>query len=231
MIELMEKLGHVRFNLAGHDRGGRVSYRLALDHPGRVSKACGARHHSDLRDVDRHGRTARHEGLALAIPRAAIADAGNADREGADRVSRLRRWQLDQGEGPVDLRSARARALPRFLLRSAAHPRHLRGLPRRRKRPIVPRRGRPHGRQEDHRPMLALWGTRGIPNSAETRSRSGKNGATKVAGSAIEFRAFPRGGKSGETAAACSNFSRPRKHEAVPRCEASAGVKARLLPL
>jgi haloacetate dehalogenase len=38
MIEIMEKLGHVRFHLAGHDRGGRVAYRLALDHPGRVNK-------------------------------------------------------------------------------------------------------------------------------------------------------------------------------------------------
>ncbi len=36
MIELMEKLGHIRFNLAGHDRGGRVAYRLALDHPERL---------------------------------------------------------------------------------------------------------------------------------------------------------------------------------------------------
>ena len=34
----MEKLGHVRFRLAGHDRGGRVAYRLALDHPGRLEK-------------------------------------------------------------------------------------------------------------------------------------------------------------------------------------------------
>ena len=38
MIELMEKLGHARFYLAGHDRGGRVSYRLALDNPGRLIK-------------------------------------------------------------------------------------------------------------------------------------------------------------------------------------------------
>jgi haloacetate dehalogenase len=38
MVELMEKLGHARFNLAGHDRGGRVAYRLALDHPGRLIK-------------------------------------------------------------------------------------------------------------------------------------------------------------------------------------------------
>ena len=38
MIEIMEKLGHIKFRLAGHDRGGRVAYRLALDHPGRVEK-------------------------------------------------------------------------------------------------------------------------------------------------------------------------------------------------
>src|ERR1700691_2098654 len=38
MVEAMEALGHVRFALAGHDRGGRVGYRLALDHPGRLSQ-------------------------------------------------------------------------------------------------------------------------------------------------------------------------------------------------
>jgi haloacetate dehalogenase len=38
MIEVMEALGHGRFALAGHDRGGRVGYRLALDHPGRLSR-------------------------------------------------------------------------------------------------------------------------------------------------------------------------------------------------
>jgi haloacetate dehalogenase len=38
MIEIMEALGHVHFRLAGHDRGGRVAYRLALDHPGRLAK-------------------------------------------------------------------------------------------------------------------------------------------------------------------------------------------------
>jgi haloacetate dehalogenase len=38
MIEVMEQLGHARFSLAGHDRGGRVSYRLALDHPEKVQR-------------------------------------------------------------------------------------------------------------------------------------------------------------------------------------------------
>jgi haloacetate dehalogenase len=37
IVEAMEKLGHIRFAIAGHDRGGRVAYRLALDHPGRVT--------------------------------------------------------------------------------------------------------------------------------------------------------------------------------------------------
>jgi len=33
MIAVMRRLGHERFAVAGHDRGGRVAYRLALDHP------------------------------------------------------------------------------------------------------------------------------------------------------------------------------------------------------
>src|SRR5215218_6750822 len=32
-IALMKHFGFARFDVAGHDRGGRVAYRLALDHP------------------------------------------------------------------------------------------------------------------------------------------------------------------------------------------------------
>jgi haloacetate dehalogenase len=38
MVLVMEKLGFPRFSVAGHDRGGRVAYRMALDHPGRVDR-------------------------------------------------------------------------------------------------------------------------------------------------------------------------------------------------
>ena len=38
MVGLMTELGHERFGVLGHDRGARVSYRLALDHPERVSR-------------------------------------------------------------------------------------------------------------------------------------------------------------------------------------------------
>ena len=38
MIELMSSLGHEKFNVIGHDRGARVSYRMALDHPDSIER-------------------------------------------------------------------------------------------------------------------------------------------------------------------------------------------------
>ena len=40
VVDLMDKLGVQDFYLCGHDRGGRVAHRLAVDHPGRVKKLC-----------------------------------------------------------------------------------------------------------------------------------------------------------------------------------------------
>ncbi|MGB2694859.1 MAG: alpha/beta hydrolase [Dehalococcoidia bacterium] len=36
-VEVMQALGFERFAVVGHDRGGRVAYRMALDHPERVT--------------------------------------------------------------------------------------------------------------------------------------------------------------------------------------------------
>lgn len=38
LVELMDHLGHPSFSVVGHDRGGRVSYRMALDSPERVER-------------------------------------------------------------------------------------------------------------------------------------------------------------------------------------------------
>lgn len=38
MVAVMQQLGFPRFRLAGHDRGGRVSHRLVLDHPQAVQQ-------------------------------------------------------------------------------------------------------------------------------------------------------------------------------------------------
>ena len=38
LVALMRALGHARFGLVGHDRGGRVAHRLALDFPAAVER-------------------------------------------------------------------------------------------------------------------------------------------------------------------------------------------------
>jgi haloacetate dehalogenase len=38
LVIAMDRLGFRHFSVAGHDRGGRVAYRMALDHPGRVDR-------------------------------------------------------------------------------------------------------------------------------------------------------------------------------------------------
>ena len=38
MVAVMERLGFERFSVVGHDRGGRVAYRLALDNQNHVEK-------------------------------------------------------------------------------------------------------------------------------------------------------------------------------------------------
>jgi haloacetate dehalogenase len=40
VVAVMTALGHDRFAVVGHDRGGRVAYRMALDHPERVERLC-----------------------------------------------------------------------------------------------------------------------------------------------------------------------------------------------
>ncbi|MEO8134107.1 MAG: alpha/beta hydrolase [Betaproteobacteria bacterium] len=38
MVDVMRELGFPRFRLCGHDRGGRVAHRLAVDHPAAVER-------------------------------------------------------------------------------------------------------------------------------------------------------------------------------------------------
>src|SRR5262245_52242765 len=38
MVRMMEAQGFLRFAVAGHDRGGRVAYRMALDHADRIER-------------------------------------------------------------------------------------------------------------------------------------------------------------------------------------------------
>jgi haloacetate dehalogenase len=38
LVAAMQQLDCERFAIVGHDRGGRVGYRAALDHPGSVTR-------------------------------------------------------------------------------------------------------------------------------------------------------------------------------------------------
>jgi haloacetate dehalogenase len=39
LVQVMRELGHESWAVAGHDRGGRIAYRMALDHPSRITAA------------------------------------------------------------------------------------------------------------------------------------------------------------------------------------------------
>jgi haloacetate dehalogenase len=38
MVTMMERLGFTHFSVVGHDRGGHVAYRMALDYPSHVDQ-------------------------------------------------------------------------------------------------------------------------------------------------------------------------------------------------
>ena len=183
MVDIMEALGHVRFNLAGHDRGGRVSYRLALDHPGRVEKLA-------VLDIiptwnmwtAMDARLSMR--LALAVSRPALPAAGTTAAQLRQRIFRSahRSVETRQGHG---IRRPRHRAL------SASFTDPL----------------RIHAGCEDYRagqstdfqhdegdrkagkkitcPMLAVWGATGLP-SQNSPLEVWREWATDVRGFPIE---------------------------------------------
>ena len=111
MVEAMEQLGHVHFALAGHDRGGRVAYRLALDHPGRLSRLAVL---DILPTYDYWERMNRLYALKiyhwtfLAQP---VSAAGNADRRQSAISSCAEDGEPDQIENARRHRSARAASI------------------------------------------------------------------------------------------------------------------------
>ena len=129
---LMTQLGHARYAVCGHDRGGRVAHRLALDHPQAVSHLC-------LLDIaptlDMYGATdmdfARayyhwfHLIQPAPLPERMI---GGCARDYLH--AKLGGWGYRRAGPPGTPSFGRLRAL---LLPSRSHPRRLRGLPRRRR--------------------------------------------------------------------------------------------------
>lgn len=59
-VSVMRRLGFERFGVCGHDRGGRVAYRMALDHPELVSKLA-------VLDIVPTGETFRRADMAFGM--------------------------------------------------------------------------------------------------------------------------------------------------------------------
>ena len=152
----MEQLGHIRFRLVGHDRGARVGYRLALDHPERLEK---------LAMIDIIPTAARWqaltrrgaEGLSLDVPGAARAVAGDADRRARPFYRRFHAGELDRRErlSAFDPRALPITAPPSTSPRDS---RRLRGLSRRGDARPRRRRSRPGRRPQDHSPASGALG-------------------------------------------------------------------------
>jgi pimeloyl-ACP methyl ester carboxylesterase len=69
LVEVMEQLGYQRFMVAGHDRGGRTTHRLCLDHPERIIKVCILDVHSLRRGGQRRRRRNRFIEIQSALCR------------------------------------------------------------------------------------------------------------------------------------------------------------------
>jgi haloacetate dehalogenase len=71
IVGLMDALGLERAHVIGHDRGARVAYRLALDHPARVARLGICRSGAHGRFLGSVERRARHGSLSLDLSRPA----------------------------------------------------------------------------------------------------------------------------------------------------------------
>ena len=187
MVEAMEQLGHVHFALAGHDRGGRVSYRLALDHPGRLSKLAVLDILPTYDYWERMNRLYCAEDLSLGVPGAAVPVAGNVDRRRMPDFFLKQKMASQTKSKTFD--AIDPRALEHYL---------------------APFRdpSRIHAMCEDYRagayadydidkadfdagkkitiPMLALWGDAGIASAAATPLDTWRKWATNVTGAPVD---------------------------------------------
>ena len=206
MIELMSEFGHAQFRLAGHDRGGRVGYRLALDHPGRLERLAvldivptGEMWHK--MDAKMAMKVWHWTFLAQAYPLPEMF-IGKAPVEYIE-------WKMASLAKSGDLTSFDPRAMDHY-------------------RAFISVPDRIHATCEDYRagwgadreaddsdlktgnkiacPMLILWGSSGIPSEATGPLAVWQDWAEDVRGVAIDCGHYPCEEAPAETAAALIDF-------------------------
>jgi haloacetate dehalogenase len=206
MVELMEALGHVRFRLAGHDRGGRVGYRLALDHPGRLAQLAVldiVPTYAMWHDIDARLAYRIWHWTFLALPAPFPETMIGKDPVG------FWDWKTGAGTAGKDLSAFDPRALAHY-------------------RAFFQDPGRIHATCEDYRagrtadlaadeadraagkkitcPLLVLWGETGIPSETRSPLETWREWATDVHGQPIACGHYLPEEKPDVTAAALLAF-------------------------
>ena len=198
MVELMEKLGHKRFALVGHDRGGRVGYRLAFDHPERITR---------LSVLDIVPTFEMWAGMNAARAMQAYHWAFLAQPAPfpetliGNSVDFYFKWVFTGMRWGTDASVFDPRAVEHYraeFLRRRAHPRFLRGLSRRAIDRRRDRRRGPEGRQENRLPGAGALG-RPRPSGPQRRRGHARDLAAlghERRGPGHRLRPFSPGGKS-----------------------------------
>lgn len=205
MVDVMDRLGHPRFALAGHDRGGRVAYRLALDQPARLTRLAVL---DILPTFDYWARLDREFGLRIYHWMFLAQPHPLPERLIASNPDEYFRWCLHQwcrpGSDPFD-----PRAMEQYL-RPLRDPARIRAV-------CEDYRAGAHADVDHDRadfdagrmiqvPLLALWGAAGIAPAASTPLDTWRKRATEVSGGPIDAGHFLCEEAPEATAAALLHF-------------------------
>lgn len=184
MVEVMHALGFDRFDIAGHDRGGRVTYRLALDHPERVRRVATLDIIPTLEQferVDRFGARAIFHWYFLAQP-APFPETLIGNDPDYYLQSALRAWSGSEGAFTADALDAYRKAFRDPQVIHATCEDYRAGITCDCK---FDEADRAAGKKLSA-PMLALWGALGRANRGPSVLDIWKNWATDVRGKGLE---------------------------------------------
>ena len=97
MIEVMNHFGFERFKVVGHDRGGRVAHRLALDHGDAVERVAVLDIVPTLDRLRLRRQKCRDGDVPLVLPQSALRPSRTPDRRRPDLLPALASAELERG--------------------------------------------------------------------------------------------------------------------------------------
>jgi haloacetate dehalogenase len=203
MVEVMATLGFPEFAVAGHDRGGRVGYRMALDHPSTVTRLAVldiVPTHTMWRQMDKELAVATYHWLFLAQP-----DGLPEKLIGADPAwwvrEKLRRWAGDPDAFAAEAVAEYVRCFsdPAAIHASCEDYRAGASVDDEQDAADL-------GRRRIACPLLVLWGDRGIARRAEDPLAAWRPWADDLRGQGIPAGHFLPEEAPAETLAALGAF-------------------------